>query len=144
MAEYYIAPKSSFDATANAIREKTGSQTTIEWTEDGFADAVGAIPTSASVSEVTISTTGDVTQALNAGTIYHFTGALSSLTLTLNAAATGQLAQYHFDFTTGSTAPTLTVPNTVTMPDGFDVKANKRYEIDILNGYGAVMSWTIS
>jgi hypothetical protein len=105
---------------------------------------VEAIPTSASVSEVTVSTAGDVTQALNAGTIYHFTGALSSLTLTLNAATTGQLAQYHFDFTTGSTAPTLTVPSTVTMPDGFDVKANKRYEVDILNGYGVVMSWTIS
>lgn len=45
MAEYYIAPKSSFDATADAIREKTGSQATIEWTEDGFADAVDAIPT---------------------------------------------------------------------------------------------------
>lgn len=45
MAEYYIAPKSSFDATADAIREKTGSQATIEWTEDGFADAIDAIPT---------------------------------------------------------------------------------------------------
>ena len=45
MAEYYIAPKSSFDATADAIREKTGSQATIEWTEDGFADAIEDIPT---------------------------------------------------------------------------------------------------
>lgn len=44
MAEYYIAPKSSFDATADAIREKTGSQATIEWTEDGFADAIEDIP----------------------------------------------------------------------------------------------------
>lgn len=44
MAEYYIAPKSSFDATADAIREKTGSQATIEWTEDGFADAIEEIP----------------------------------------------------------------------------------------------------
>lgn len=43
MAEYYIAPKSSFDATADAIREKTGSQAAIEWTEDGFADAISAI-----------------------------------------------------------------------------------------------------
>ena len=44
MAEYYIAPKTSFDATADAIREKTGSQATIEWTQDGFADAIDAIP----------------------------------------------------------------------------------------------------
>ena len=44
MAEYYIAPKSSFDATADAIREKTGSQAAIEWMEDGFADAIEDIP----------------------------------------------------------------------------------------------------
>ena len=50
MAEYYIAPKSSFDATADAIREKTGSQATIEWTQDGFADAIAEIP-SASIEE---------------------------------------------------------------------------------------------
>ena len=43
MANYYIAPESSFDATADAIRAKTGSQATIEWTEDGFADAIEEI-----------------------------------------------------------------------------------------------------
>ena len=48
MAEYYIAPKSSFDATADAIREKTGSQATIEWTQDGFADAIADISTGGS------------------------------------------------------------------------------------------------
>lgn len=99
---------------------------------------------SSGVTEETVSTSGAVSQALDAGKIYHFTGALTALTVTLNAVATGQIAQYHFDFTTGSTVPTLTVPNTVTMPDGFAVEANKRYEIDILNGYGAVMSWAIS
>ena len=64
MAEYYIAPKSSFDATADAIREKTGSQATIEWTEDGFADAVAAIPSGGSsnwtllgTQEYTVNTT---------------------------------------------------------------------------------------
>ena len=44
MANYYISPESAFDATADAIRAKTGSQAPIEWTEDGFADAVDAIP----------------------------------------------------------------------------------------------------
>ena len=96
------------------------------------------------ITEITVSTAGAVTQALDAGKIYHFTGALSSLTITLNAAASGVIAQYHFDFTAGSTVPTLTVPSTVIMPDGFAVKANERFEIDILNGYGAVMSWAIS
>ena len=93
------------------------------------------------VTEVTVSTAGAVTQALDAGKIYHFTGALTALTITLNAPASGDLAQYHFDFLSGSTAPTLTMPNTVTMPDSFAVEASKRYEVDVLNNYGAVVSW---
>lgn len=94
--------------------------------------------------EITISTAGAVTQALDAGKIYHFTGALTELTITLAAPASGVLAQYHFDFDSGATAPTFTMPNTVTMPDSFSVEANKHYEIDILNGYGAVIAWAIS
>jgi hypothetical protein len=54
------------------------------------------------------------------------------------------LAQYHFDFLSGATAPTLTLPNSVVMPDSFAVEANKRYEVDILGGYGAVMAWANS
>lgn len=93
------------------------------------------------VTALTVSTSGDVTQSLDAGTIYHFTGALTALTITLNPPAGGDLAQYHFDFLSDSTAPTLTLPNTVTMPDSFTIDANKRYEVDILNNYGAVISW---
>ena len=96
------------------------------------------------VTEVTLATDGTVTQALDAGKAYHFTGALTALTITLNAAASGQRAQYHFDFESGATAPTVTIPNTVTMPTGFQVEANKRYEIDILDGYGVAQSWEVS
>lgn len=96
------------------------------------------------VTEATVSTTGAVTQALDAGKIYHFTGELTALTVTLNAPASGDPAQYHFDFLSGSTAPTLTLPGTVTMPDSFAVEAGKRYEVDILNNYGAVMAWANS
>lgn len=96
------------------------------------------------ITEVTVSTAGAVTQALDAGKIYHFTGAVTALTITLNAPASGDLAQYHFDFNSGSNAATLTMPNTVTMPDSFAVEANKRYEVDVLNNYGAVMAWANS
>lgn len=95
-------------------------------------------------TEVTISTDGAVTQALDAGKIYHFTGALTALTITLNAPATGQLAHYHVDFNAGSTAPTVTIPASVTMPDSFTAEASKHYEVDILNNYGAVISWANS
>lgn len=103
------------------------------------ASEVGAAP---AVTEVTVSTAGAVTQALDAGKIYHFTGALTSLTITLNAAGTGVIPQYHFDFDSGSTAPTVTLPAGVTMQGGsFAPEASKHYEIDILNGYGVSVEW---
>ena len=91
--------------------------------------------------EETITTSGAVTKALDPYVLYHFTGALTSLTITLNAPATGQIAHYHFDFLSGSTAPTLTMPNSVTMPDSFAVEASKRYEVDVLNNFGTVVEW---
>ena len=68
---------------------------------------------------------------------------LTSLTLTLTAPVSG-LAHYHFDFVSGSTAPTLSLPGTVTMPDDFQVEADNRYEVDILNNYGTAVSWATS
>ena len=91
--------------------------------------------------EETITTSGAVTKALDPYTLYHFTGALTSLTITLNAPAQDQIAHYHFDFLSGSTAPTLTLPNAVTMPDSFSVEASMRYEIDLLNNFGTVVEW---
>lgn len=115
---------------------------------DGWLKCTGSTWTNGTVrsapEEVTVSTAGDVTKALEAGKIYHFTGALTSLTLTLTAAPSGNAAQYHFDFNSGSTAPTLTLPQTVTMPSGFQVEASKHYEIDILGGYGLAQSWSLS
>ena len=92
--------------------------------------------------EQTISTNGAVSQALDPHVLYHFTGSLTSLTITLNSPSSGEIAHYHFDFLSGATAPTLTMPNGVTMPDSFAVEASKRYEVDVLNNYAAVISWT--
>lgn len=76
MAEYYIAPKSSFDATADAIREKTGSQATIEWTQDGFADAIEAIPSGVSIDSIANGTgpSGDITVNTSTFISYAFQG----------------------------------------------------------------------
>jgi hypothetical protein len=93
-------------------------------------------------TEQTISTSGAVTQALDPYVLYHFTGSLTSLTVTLGQAS--GIACYHFDFDCGSTAPTVTIPNTVTMPDSQTFDASNHYEVDILNNYGAVLSWAIS
>ena len=93
------------------------------------------------VTEITVSTAGDVVQTLDAGKIYHFTGAISSLTLTLSAAASGQLAQYHFDFDSGSTAAAISVTGVTWQGGSFTPSASKHYEVDILNSYGVVCEW---
>ena len=124
------------DAPVTSVNGQTGA---VNLTIPSTAADVGAAP---AVTEVTVSTAGAVTQALDAGKIYHFTGALTSLTITLNAAGTGVIPQYHFDFDSGSTAPTVTLPGTVTMQGGtFTPEASKHYEVDILNGYGVSMAW---
>lgn len=94
------------------------------------------------LTEQTIATSGAVSQQLDIKTLYHFTGSLTSLTITLTT--TTDIAEYHFDFNSGSTAPTLNMPLTVIMPDSFQVEANKHYEVDVLNNYGTVKSWSIS
>lgn len=95
------------------------------------------------MEEITVATDGAVTQTLEANKIYHFTStALTSLTITL--AATTDIAQYHFDFISPSTAVTLTLPSTVVMPENFSVNGNTRYELDILNGYCVAQRWAVS
>lgn len=106
---------------------------------DGWSwQDIAVVPT-----EITITDSGAVTQELQANVAYHFTSdALTSLTITL--AATSDIAQYHFDFISPSTAVTLTLPSTVVMPANFSVDADTRYEIDILNGYGVAQNWAVS
>ena len=138
----YIVDGTDLTSVANAIRTKGGTSGTLAF-PNGFISAVEAIVT-AQWTEQTVSTAGAVTQALDPYVIYHFTGALTSLTITLNAAASGQIAHYHFDFNCGSTAPTVSIPNTVTMPDSNSFDSSKHYEVDILNNYGAVIAWALS
>ena len=102
------------------------------------ADDVGAEP---AVIEVTISTSGAVTQALDAGTIYHFTGNLTSLTVTATNPTTGR---YQFDFISGATVPTLTVPASWVMPDNFMVEPSARYSLTVENGYCSLKKWSDS
>lgn len=143
------------------IAVQSGGATTYKYDAlSGFVDLSGYIqrPTNASVgdsltfngsawvalpqnAEVTVSTAGEVTQALDPGKIYHFTGALIALTITFNAPASGQIAQYHFDFVSGASAVPLTLPSTVVLPDGWTPDVNTRYEVDVLDNYAVVASW---
>lgn len=91
------------------------------------------------VTLVSVTNSGAVTKALDIDKFYLFLGSLTSLTITLNPGV--DIEHYHFSFESGSTAPTLTMPVGVVMPSGFQVEANKYYEVDILQGYAAVQSW---
>lgn len=121
-------------APVTSVNGQTGA---VSLSIPSTAADVGAAP---AVTEVTISTAGAVSQSLDAGKIYHFTGAVSSLTLTLSAAS-GQPAQYHFDFESGSTAATVTITGVSWAGGSFTPEASKRYECDILNGYGVWLAW---
>lgn len=93
------------------------------------------------VEEIPVSTSGAVTQALDAGKIYHFTGALTALTVTATDPTTGK---YQFDFISGSTVPTLTVPASWVMPDNFLVEPSARYSLTVENGYCSLKKWSNS
>ena len=47
-------------------------------------------------------------------------------------------------FTSGASAATLTVPQTLAMPDSFRVEANTRYEINVRDGYALCAGWAVS
>lgn len=94
-------------------------------------------------TEITIDASGAVDQEIQCGKVYHFTS--NNITsLTISFAPIVGFEHYHFDFISPSTPLTLILPASVKMPDGFNVDANKRYEIDILNGYGVAQEWSVS
>jgi hypothetical protein len=89
-------------------------------------------PTTVSSSE----TTASITPQNN--TIYQF-GELTSLTIT-NPPATGA---YSIIFTSGATATTTMIPNTMLGLEDFAAEANTIYEINVLNNRAVVGSWEV-
>lgn len=76
---------------------------------------------------------------LSPGVNYIINGQVSSLTITLGG---HDYDQYHFSFYSTGVSPTrLELPNTVNMPANFSVDTDKRYEIDIAEGYATVQKW---
>lgn len=57
---------------------------------------------------------------------------------------TGIVNEYHVVFQSGATETTLSLPDTVKLPSGFTINANKVYEISILEGCLCYQSWEVS
>lgn len=83
---------------------------------------------------VVVSTTGDVTQALDSGKWYRF-GTIDSLTITLTAVASGYVSTYFGRFTASSNWTDISVPNGVTAAASNDtIAGGKTYEFSIVDG----------
>lgn len=64
-------------------------------------------------------------------------GTLTSLEITSFPVS----GSFTITWTSGSTATTLTIPQTLHMPDGFQVEANMRYEMNVSDCYALIAGW---
>jgi hypothetical protein len=129
---YAISPSILSDI-ADSIRSKTGDDAS--FAPSDMASAIDSIQLD--TPEITITSSGSVSQELQPDTIYHFTSeSLTDLTITFSG--TGQ---YHFDFISPATPVTLTLPSTIIMPTDFGVERDSKYEIDIVDNYGVYAVW---
>ena len=99
---------------------------------------IGDIPNKQDKVSVVDHGTGDTTFALTPN-ILHRWGTVTSLTITLAAPVDTTVANYYmFEFTSGTTATTLSLPSTVTWASDVSIEANKKYQVSILNGCGII------
>ena len=74
-------------------------------------------------------------------------GEMASLTITLGSLVPNVMNEYSFEFDSGSTATTLSLPNTVQGIDATAIKADKHYEVSIKYDvssavyYGIIIEW---
>lgn len=91
--------------------------------------------------KVVIDAAGVVTQAIQPDKFYLFTGTLTSLIITLASEVEGRENEFKGQFATGSSAPTVSFPETVSWVGGAfpTIEANKTYQFSILGGIGVIV-----
>jgi hypothetical protein len=79
------------------------------------------------------------TQEIQTNKFYKF-GEVSTLNITLATITdTTQLNEYMFEFVSGTTATTLTLPNAVKWLETPSIEANKTYQCSIVNDIGILV-----
>ena len=93
----------------------------------------------ASPTKVISGGSGTVTKRLSPNTYYEF-GECTKLTITLAAEISGILNEYMFEFVSGSTATTLSLPASVSWMGGKapTIEANKTYQCSIVNNIAVI------
>lgn len=124
-------PKSDL---ASAVQTSLGKADTAVQPEDiaNFADKTSY----ASQSGVTSAT-------LQPNTFTDF-GEVASLDVTLGSVASGaplEKRMFGFQFTSGTTATTLTLPDTVSFPEDPTIEAGYTYQVTILNNRALITGW---
>lgn len=127
---FYGLAKAAGDTTQSASSNAVGT-----YTEDAKLAIRNMIDATGESATITVSGTDPVIQATR--NARYMCGEVTSLDFTPCASGICEVI-----FTSGTTATVLNLPNTVILPDWFEVEANHTYEISIVDGvYGAVMVW---
>lgn len=74
---------------------------------------------------------------------FHVWDEVSDLTIAFEQEMTGYASEYLFQFTSGPTPTTLSLPDDITFTEDLAIEANKIYQISILKGFGSVLSWEL-
>lgn len=73
--------------------------------------------------------------------VFHVWGTVTSLTITLATPTDSSIMnEYLFQFTSGSTATSLSTPSTVVWVSEPSIEANKTYQVSIVNNIGIIAS----
>lgn len=85
--------------------------------------------------------------AMDYNTLYIFDKTTAIPTLTIESfdtpSDTSYVYTYHFIFRSGATPTVLTLPPDVILPDGFEIEANRIYEINIMENLLSYQSWPV-
>ncbi len=133
-----VATSGSYNDLDNKPTIPTVPTTVSSFTNDaGYLTQHQDISNKQNVITTQTMTSSDTIVTLQQNVFYIFP---EMATLTITCPLTGM---YAFRFVSGSTPTTLTITG-ITMPDDFEVEAEKIYEINVYQGLGVVTSWAVN
>ena len=130
ISAFYGLAKAAGDTTQSSSSNPVGT-----YTEEAKVAIRNMIDATGESASVIVAGTDPVIQA--ARNTRYICGEILSLDFTPCASGICEVI-----FTSGSSVTVLTLPETIKMPEWFEVETNHTYEISIVDGvYGAVMVW---
>ena len=125
-------------ADGTTFTPAVSAQGVISWTNDGGKTNPASVDLAAAVEGVfVVNVSGTTPSITGAANTRYICEEVSTISITPPASGIIDVV-----FTSGSPAAVLTLPNTVLMPEWFEVEAGMVYEVNIADGvYGSVMQW---